>query len=108
MKGRTRPSQPSGGGTREEETAEKTLVRFQDRFQALEREGQVFQTFSGWKDESHRARVRDLLRELNALERMLSAARPPRQQLAFQQHNILLRYQAFKRAYRQFWEHLTG
>ena len=38
MKGRTRPSQPSGGGTREEETAEKTLARFQDRFQALERE----------------------------------------------------------------------
>jgi hypothetical protein len=108
MKGRIHPPQPFGRGTREEDAVEKALARFQDRLHALEREGQVFQTFSGWKDESHRARVRDLLRELNALERALIAAKPPRQQLAFQQHNMLLRYQAFKRTYRQFWEQLTG
>jgi hypothetical protein len=28
--------------------------------------------------------------------------------LALQQRDLLLRYQASKRTYRQFWEHLTG
>jgi hypothetical protein len=108
VKGPTRPPQPSGRGARGEEAVEQALARFQDRLRALERECQIFRTFSGWKDEGHLARARALLRELNALERTLGADRALRPQLAFQQRNLLLRYQAFKRTYRQFWEHLTG
>jgi hypothetical protein len=108
MKGSIRPPQPSdrGGGGGEE--IEQALARFQERLRGLERECQLFRTFSGWKDDSHLARARELLRELNRLERTLSADRSLRQQLAFQQRNLLLRYQAYKRTYRQFWERLTG
>jgi hypothetical protein len=87
---------------------ERSLVQFQDRLMALERECQLFRNFGGWKDDSHSARARQLLRELSALERALSADRSLRMQLAFQRQNLLLRYQTFKRAYRQFWEHLSG
>ncbi len=87
---------------------ERSLVQFQDRLMALERECQLFRTCGGWKDDSHSARARRLLRELSTLERALSADRPLRMQLAFQRQNLLLRYQTFKRTYRQFWEHLTG
>ena len=87
---------------------EHSLVQFQGRLKALERECQLFRTFGGWKDDSHMARARQLLRELSTLERGLSADRPWRMQLAFQRQNLLLRYQTFKRTYRQFWEHLTG
>jgi hypothetical protein len=74
----------------------------------MERECQLFRTFEGWKDESHRARARELLRELSTLECALNSARSRRMLLAFQQRNLLLRYQTFKRTYRQFWENLTG
>ena len=108
MKGSIRPPQPSDRGGRGGEGIEQALARFQERLRALERECQLFRTFSGWKDESHVARARELLRELTILERTLSADRSLRQQSAFQQRNLLLRYQAFKRTYRQFWEQLTG
>jgi hypothetical protein len=108
MKGPTRPPQPSSRSARGEEVVGQVLAQFQDRLRALERECQIFRTFSGWKDESHLARARELLREVNSLERMLSADRSLRQQLAFQRRHLLLRYQAFKRTYRQFWEHLTA
>jgi hypothetical protein len=42
------------------------------------------------------------------LEHGFTADRPSRLQLAFQQRHLLLRYQTFKRTYRQFWESLTG
>ncbi len=108
MNGPTRPSQPSNRGTRGEEAIAQALARFQEHLRALEREGQIFRTFSGWQDESHLARARALYRELNMLERTLSADRSLRQPLAFQLRNLLLRYQAFKRTYRQFWAQLTG
>jgi hypothetical protein len=108
VKGPTRPPQPSNRGARGGEAIEQALARFQERLRALERECQIFRTFSGWKDDSHLARARELHRELNTLERTLSADRSLRQQLAFQQRNLLLRYQAFKRTYRQFWEQLTA
>jgi len=108
VKGPRRRPQPSDRGARGEEVIEQALARFQERLRALERECQIFRTFSGWKDESHLSRARELLRELNTLERTLNADRSLRQQLAFQQRNLLLRYQAFKRTYRQFWEQLTG
>jgi hypothetical protein len=97
-----------GRGILTPESMEQTLGRFQERLQAMERECQLFRTFEGWKDESHRARARELLRELSLLERGLNADRPSRLQLAFQQRTLLLRYQTFKRTYRQFWESLTG
>jgi hypothetical protein len=108
VKGPTRPSQPSNRGARGEEAIAQALARFQEHLRALERECQIFRTFSGWQDESHLARARTLFRELNMLERTLSADRALRQPLAFQLRNLLLRYQAFKRTYRQFWEQLTG
>ena len=108
MKGPTRPPQPSNRGAGGEEAIEPALARFQERLRALERECQIFRTFSGWQDGSHLVRARALALELNTLERTLSADRPLRQSLAFQVRNLLLRYQAFKRTYRQCWEQLTG
>jgi hypothetical protein len=108
VKGPARPSQPSDRGLRGAAAVEQALVQFQERLGALEREGQIFRTFSGWTDEDHLARSRRLLRELHTLERVLRADKSLRQQLALQQRNLLLRYQAFKRIYRQFWEQLTG
>ena len=90
------------------ESMERALGRFQGCLQAMERECQLFRTFAGWKDESHRARARELWRELSMLEHGFTADRPSRLQLAFQQRHLLLRYQTFKRTYRQFWESLTG
>jgi hypothetical protein len=104
----TRPSQPSNRGARGEEAIAQTLAQFQEHLRTLERECQIFRTFSGWQDESHLARARTLSRELNRLERMLTADRPLRQPLAFELRNLLLRYQAFKRTYRQFWAELTS
>jgi hypothetical protein len=99
---------PSGRGIRGAEAIEQALAQFQECLRALERECQIFRTFSGWKDESHQVRARELLRRLHTLEHTLSADRLLPPQLAFQQRNLLLRYQAFKRTFRQFWEQLTG
>ena len=108
MKGPIHPSAPPHRSTRAQESWQQELTRFQERFKALERECQLFRTYGGWQDESHRARARGLLQELSALERQHRGERSPRLQLAFVQHNLLLRYQTFKRIYRQFWELLTG
>src|SRR5918999_4931311 len=108
MKGPTRPTQPSNCGAGGEEAIAQALARFQEHLRALERECRIFRTFSGWQDESHLARARTLFRELSMLEQTLSADRELRQQLAFQLRNLLLRYQAFKRTHRQFWEQLRG
>jgi hypothetical protein len=108
MKGPTHPTQPSNRGARGEEAIAQALARFQEHLRALERECQIFRTVSGWQDESHLARARALFRELSMLEHTLSADRALRQQLAFQLRNLLLRYQAFKRTHRQFWEQLRG
>lgn len=108
MKKPLSPSHAVEGGARALASMEQMVGRFQERMQAMERECQLFRTFDGWKDESHRARARELLRELGTLERALNADRSSRLQLAFQQRNLLLRYQTFKRTYRQFWESLTG
>jgi hypothetical protein len=40
----------------------------------------IFRTFSRWQDESHLARAREVLSELNILERMLRVDRSLRQQ----------------------------
>jgi hypothetical protein len=101
-------STPPHRSPRAQESREQELARFQERLKALERECQLFRTYGSWQDESHRTRARRLLRELNALERLFSGDRSLRLQLGFVQHNLLLRYQTFKRTYRQFWELLTG
>jgi hypothetical protein len=102
------PPTPPHRSVRTQESWAQELTRFQERLKALERECQLFRTYSGWQDESHRARARGLLRELSALERLCSGEGSRRLQLAFVQQNLLLRYQTFKRTYRQFWELLTG
>lgn len=99
---------PSNRSSQLQEAIEHAICRFQDRLSALERECQIFRTFAGWKDVSHLARARDLLRELEALERQLMTDTSYRLQPAFQRHHLLLRYQTFKRTFRQFWEDLTG
>ncbi len=108
MDGPIRRSQLSSRPAKAQDSMEQAIARFQDRLGALERECQIFRTFGGWKDESHRARARELIRQLNVLERTLNADTSQRQQLGFQRQNLLLRYQTFKRTYRQFWEDLTG
>jgi hypothetical protein len=104
----TLPSTRPHRSARAQASREQELARFQERLKALERECQLFRTYDGWQDESHRARALGLLRELSALERLYSGEWSPRLQLAFVQQNLLLRYQTFKRTYRQFWELLTG
>ena len=108
MKGPARPPEPPDRDAREQGAMEHSLLQFQDRLKALERECQLFRTFGGWKDDNRSARARQLFRELSALERALSIDRPLRTQLGLQRPNRLLRYQTFKRTYGQFWQHLTG
>ena len=103
-----RSSQPSGRAVNLPDAVEQAIARFQDRLRALERESEIFRAFAGWQDESHRARAHGLLHELSTLERQLGTDAGVRLQLAFQAHNLLLRYQAFKRTHRQFWEDLAG
>lgn len=108
MKGPRYGGIPPRGSAPAHESREQALSRFQERLKVLERECQLFRTYGGWQDESHRARARGLLQELSTLEHLLGREKTPRLQSAFLQQSLLLRYQTFKRTYRQFWDILTG